>query len=290
MDSDIKPNNEESRLPEKETVHLVDVKLRKQLRNINADAGDLELKEKERVVIETENGPLLATVMSTANYKAALKCKKRIFPKILRKADNDDLRQEELNIRMEREYSQICRQKIQKYELPMKLVDVEIMPDGSKVVFFFVSENRVDFRSLVKELASDLRTRIEMRQIGARSEAQRLGGIGCCGRELCCTTFLQKFCPVTVKMTKEQGLPLDPEKISGVCGRLMCCLAFEYETYVELKKGLPKVGKRIKTPQGAGKIKQINIVSRKISVELEDGIFYDMDIEAYRPEMLLKKK
>jgi len=242
MDKDNKTN--ESSTPETKEINLIDIKFRKQLRNINANAGDLDLRENDRVVIETEIGPMLATVISMASYKFNLKCKNRVFPKVMRKADEDDFRQEELNIRMEREYSQICQQKIRKYDLPMKLVDVEIMPDGSKVVFYFVSENRVDFRSLVKELASDLRTRIEMRQIGARSEAQRIGGIGCCGRELCCTTFLQKFCPVTVKMTKEQGLPLDPEKISGVCGRLMCCLAFEYETYVELKKGLPKVGKK----------------------------------------------
>jgi len=289
MDKDNK-KTKESRTPETKEINLIDIKFRKQLRNINANAGDLDLRENDRVVIETEIGPMLATVISMASYKFNLKCKSRVFPKVLRKADEDDFRQEELNIRMEREYSQICQQKIQKYNLPMKLVDVEIMPDGSKVVFYFVSENRVDFRSLVKELASDLRTRIEMRQIGARSEAQRIGGIGCCGRELCCTKFLQKFCPVTVKMTKEQGLPLDPEKISGVCGRLMCCLAFEYETYVELKKGLPKVGKKITTPQGVGKIKQINIVSKKISVELEDGLFYEMKIEDYKPEMLVKKK
>jgi cell fate regulator YaaT (PSP1 superfamily) len=261
MSSDTKEVNESS-VPGKKDMNIIDVKFRKQLRNINADAGELELKEGDRVAIETEGGPMLATVVSKVSYKFNLKCKKRVLSKVLRMADKDDDRQEELNIRMEGEYSQICQQKIQKYELPMKLVDVSIMPDGSKVVFYFVSENRVDFRSLVKELASDLRTRIEMRQIGARSEAQKIGGIGCCGRELCCTTFLQKFCPVTVKMTKEQGLPLDPEKISGVCGRLMCCLAYEYETYVELKKGLPKVGKRIQTPQGAGKIKYINIVSK----------------------------
>ena len=289
MSSDTKEVNERS-VPEKKDMNIIDVKFRKQLRNINADAGELELKEGDRVAIETEGGPMLATVVSKVSYKFNLKCKKRVFPKVLRMADKDDDRQEELNIRMEGEYSQICQQKIQKYKLPMKLVDVEIMPDGSKVVFYFVSENRVDFRSLVKELASDLRTRIEMRQIGARSEAQKIGGIGCCGRELCCTTFLQKFCPVTVKMTKEQGLPLDPEKISGVCGRLMCCLAYEYETYVELKKGLPKVGKRIQTPQGAGKVKYINIVSKKISVELDDGLFYEMKTYDYKPDMLIKKK
>ena len=289
MSSDTKEVNESS-VPEKKDMNIIDVKFRKKLRNINADAGELKLKEGDRVAIETEGGPMLATVVSKVSYKFNLKCKKRVFPKVLRMADKDDDRQEELNIRMEGEYSQICQQKIQKYKLPMKLVDVEIMPDGSKVVFYFVSENRVDFRSLVKELASDLRTRIEMRQIGARSEAQKIGGIGCCGRELCCTTFLQKFCPVTVKMTKEQGLPLDPEKISGVCGRLMCCLAYEYETYVELKKGLPKVGKRIQTPQGAGKVKYINIVSKKISVELDDGLFYEMKTYDYKPDMLIKKK
>jgi cell fate regulator YaaT (PSP1 superfamily) len=289
MSSDTKEVNNSS-VPEKKDINIIDVKFRKQLRNINADAGELELKEGDRVVIETQGGPMLATVVSKASYKFNSKCKKRVFSKVLRMADKDDDRQEKLNIRMEGEYSQICQQKIQKYKLPMKLVDVEIMPDGSKVIFYFVSENRVDFRSLVKELASDLRTRIEMRQIGARSEAQKIGGIGCCGRELCCTTFLQKFCPVTVKMTKEQGLPLDPEKISGVCGRLMCCLAYEYETYVELKKGLPKVGKRIQTPQGAGKVKYINIVSKKISVELDDGLFYEMKTDDYKPDMLIKKK
>ena len=289
MSSDTKEVNESS-LPEKKDMNIIDVKFRKKLRNINADAGELKLKEGDRVAIETEGGPMLATVVSKVSYKFNLKCKKRVFPKVLRMADKDDDRQEELNIRMEGEYSQICQQKIQKYKLPMKLVDVEIMPDGSKVVFYFVSENRVDFRSLVKELASDLRTRIEMRQIGARSEAQKIGGIGCCGRELCCTTFLQKFCPVTVKMTKEQGLPLDPEKISGVCGRLMCCLAYEYETYVELKKGLPKVGKKIQTPQGPGKVKYINIVSKKISVELDDGLFYEMKTYDYKTDMLIKKK
>jgi cell fate regulator YaaT (PSP1 superfamily) len=152
-----------------------------------------------------------------------------------------------------------------------------------------VAENRIDFRSLVKELAGDLRTRIEMRQIGARSEAQRTGGIGCCGRELCCTGFLHKFAPVTVRMTKEQGLPLDPEKISGVCGRLMCCLAYEYENYVELKQGLPKIGKKVKTQHGIGKIRQINVISKKISIELEDGVIVEIKTEDYSPDMLVKK-
>ncbi len=270
--------------------NIVGVKMRKQLQPIDADAAGLDMQIDDKVMVETKNGPTLGTIVPRPAYKRCISCNKKNYPKILRKAEDADMRQEELNIRMERDYFQVCQNKIQKHKLPMKLVDVEIVPDGSKVVFLFVAENRVDFRQLVKELAADLRTRIEMRQIGARSEAQRIGGIGCCGRELCCAGFLQKFCPVTVKMTKEQGLPLDPEKISGVCGRLMCCLSYEYDTYVKLKQGLPKVGKRIKTEKGPGKIRQINIISKKIVVELEDGMFVDMAIEDYKPEMLIKQQ
>jgi len=268
--------------------NFVRIKLRKSIKQIDADAGDLELSEHDRVVVETGAGPIVGTVVPHVGHVCARLLTDKKLPKVLRMAESDDIRQEELNIRMERDYFQICLKKIDKHNLPMKLVDVEIVPDGSKVVFFFVSESRVDFRALVKELAADLRTRIEMRQIGARSEAQNIGGIGCCGRELCCTMFLKKFCPVTVKMTKEQGLPLDPEKISGVCGRLMCCLSYEFDTYVEMKKGLPKIGKKINTPQGIGRIRQINVLSKKITLEMEDGVTADMNIDEYTPDMLIK--
>ncbi len=240
---------------------IINVKLRKRPRATRADAGELQVAVGDRVLVETPDGISLADVMPRSGYAEACACSNSELEKVVGFAEDTDIRQEELNIRMERDYFQLCQKKIARHDLPMKLVDVEIVPDGTKVVFYFVAENRVDFRQLVKELASDLRTRIEMRQIGARSEAQRIGAIGCCGRELCCSTFLQKFAPVTVKMTKEQGLPLDPEKISGVCGRLMCCLAYEYDCYVDMRKGLPKIGKRIQTPQGLGKIKQINVLS-----------------------------
>ncbi|MFC1591826.1 stage 0 sporulation family protein [Thermodesulfobacteriota bacterium] len=269
--------------------NIIGVKLRKQLRPIEATAGELTFQTGDKVMIETKNGPTLGTVIPRPAYKCSLKRERGNYSKVLGMAEEADLRQEELNIRMERDYYQVCKKKILKHKLPMKMVEVEIVTDGSKVVFYFVAENRVDFRQLVKELAADLRTRIEMRQIGARSEAQKIGGLGCCGRDLCCANFLKKFAPVTVRMTKEQGLPLDPEKISGVCGRLMCCLAYEYETYVELKQGLPKVGKRIKTPKGAGKIKQINIITKKITVDLEDGVLLELPIEEYTPDMLIKK-
>ncbi|MEI6126009.1 MAG: regulatory iron-sulfur-containing complex subunit RicT [Pseudomonadota bacterium] len=265
------------------------VKFRKKLKPVEADSAALELSIEDKVIVETENGPMLGTLVPRVSYKCMLPEKSIFCHRILRKAEDADLRQEELNIRMERDYSQVCQRKIKEQNLPMKLVEVEIETDGSKVVFYFVSENRVDFRSLVKDLAGELRTRIEMRQIGARTEAQKKGGIGCCGKELCCTTFLQKFCPVTVKMTKEQGLPLDPEKISGVCGRLMCCLAYEYDTYVELREGLPKIGKKIMTPHGQGRIKQINVIARNIVIELEDGVLFDLSTEDYNPEMLVKQ-
>lgn len=267
---------------------IIAVKIRKQVRPIEAELGDLQAQSGDRVVVETKAGPAVGVVLPRDAHACLPAIANRVVPKILRLAEEADVRQEELNIRMERDYFKICHQKIEKHQLPMKMVDVDIDPDGSKVIFFFVAESRVDFRVLVKELASDLRTRIEMRQIGARSEAQRCGGLGCCGRELCCMGFLQNFCPVTVKMTKEQGLPLDPEKISGVCGRLMCCLAYEYDTYVELKQGLPKVGKRIVTPQGAGRVRQVNIMTKKILVELEDGAIVELKTDDFNADMLVK--
>jgi len=268
---------------------VVGVKLRKRPRAGRADAGELQVKVGDRVLVETPDGVTLADVVPCPGHMRCCASTTAALEKIIGFAEDSDFRQEELNIRMERDYFQLCQKKIARHGLQMKLVDVEIVPDGTKVVFFFVAENRVDFRQLVKELASELRTRIEMRQIGARSEAQRIGAIGCCGRELCCSTFLQKFAPVTVKMTKEQGLPLDPEKISGVCGRLMCCLAYEYDCYVDMRKGLPKIGKRIQTPQGSGKIKQINVLSRSMLIEMDNGSMTDLGIEDFSPEMLIKK-
>jgi cell fate regulator YaaT (PSP1 superfamily) len=262
------------------------IKLRKQRRIFDCDAGELRLNIGDKIIVETESGQQLGVVVARPAHRCCAASSSPAANKVLRKAEQIDIRQEELNILKEREYAQVCRKKIVEYNLPMKLINVEIVPDGSKIIFFFTAENRVDFRSLVKELAADLRTRIEMRQIGARNEAQILGGIGCCGRELCCTSFLHQFCPVTIKMTKEQGLALDPAKISGVCGRLMCCLSYEYETYAELKKNLPKIGKRITTSQGTGKIRQVNVITQKILIEMEDGHIIEMNADEFKPEML----
>jgi len=194
---------------------IVGVKVRKRAIPLDADCGELDVRHDDKVVVDLDGVPTVGTVVPPIRYKRMIPDSARVCVRIIRKAEDTDLRQEELNIRMERDYFSACQKKIHEQHLEMKLVDVAIEADGSKAVFFFVAENRVDFRQLVKELATELRMRIEMRQIGARSEAQRVGGLGCCGRELCCTTFLRKFCPVTVRMTKEQGLPLDPEKISA---------------------------------------------------------------------------
>jgi len=263
---------------------VVGIKLRKHKRVFECAAGVLQLSIGDKVIVNTEAGAQLGTVVPRPSYRCQMQ-RSANTGKVLRKAEDIDIRQEELNIRKEREYTQACRKKMIEHKLPMKLINVEIVPDGSKIIFSFTAENRVDFRTLVKELAADLRTRIEMRQIGARNEAQILGGIGCCGRELCCTSFLHSFCPVTIKMTKEQGLALDPAKISGVCGRLMCCLAYEYETYAELKKNLPKVGKKITTSHGPGKIRQVNVITKKISIEMEDGRIIEMTTDQFKPEM-----
>ncbi len=265
------------------------IKIRNLYRPVFADCKDMDLKKDDKVVVETEKGELMGRVLFFFPGDLLCLSDKTELPKIIRKADEDDLRQEDLNERMEKDYFKACKKKIEKHELPMKLVDVEIEADGSKVIFYFTADNRIDFRALVKELAGDFRTRIEMRQIGARSETQKFGGLGCCGRSLCCASFLSDFKTITVKMTKEQNLPLDPEKISGVCGRLMCCLAYEYETYVALKDGLPKLGKKIRTPKGIGKVKHINVISNKISVELEDSVVVNINIDKYKPEMLVKE-
>jgi cell fate regulator YaaT (PSP1 superfamily) len=153
----------------------------------------------------------------------------------------------------------------------MTLVDVESFFDGSKIIFYFYADGRVDFRELVKDLVKRLHTRVELRQIGVRNKAKMIGGIGPCGRELCCATFLREFHSVSVKMAKEQNLSLNPTKISGVCGRLMCCLKYEYNDYVEMKKGIPKLGKRITTPEGEGKVVRQNVMEQRLVVALDDG-------------------
>ncbi len=198
---------------------------------------------------------------------------------IVRKATDDDLKIRKENEAMEKEARQFCLDKIRERELPMKLIDVECLFDKSQIIFYFTAESRVDFRELVKDLVQRFKIRIELRQIGARHEARMVKGLGICGREVCCANLIPNLDRVSVKMAKEQSVSLNPEKISGLCGRLMCCLAFEYDVYQNMKKDIPKCGKVINTAEGRGKIIRQNIFKGEIVVELENGKEITVNIE-----------
>lgn len=190
---------------------------------------------------------------------------------ILRKASPEDLKQINENKKEAKDAMKTCARKVREYKLPMKLVDAEYSFDRKKIIFYFTAEGRIDFRELVKDLAKVFKIRIEMRQIGVRDEARLFGGVGPCGQTLCCVRFLKNFEAVSMKMAKTQRLPLTSGKISGICGRLMCCLFYEYKTYRDLSKGLPKDGQIIDTPQGKGKVVSVNVLKRLVHVALEDG-------------------
>ena len=189
--------------------------------------------------------------------------------KIIRIANESDIKKLKENKRKEREAFNICLKKINKHKLDMKLIDVEYTFDNNKILFYFTAEGRVDFRELVKDLASVFRTRIELRQIGVRDESKIIGGLGICGRPFCCSSFLGEFQPVSIKMAKEQGLSLNPTKISGTCGRLMCCLKYEQEAYTELLKKTPKIGAIVDTPEGRGVIIDQNLLTGKLTVRMD---------------------
>ncbi len=205
-------------------------------------AGDTELRPGDRVIVETERGKSIGTVIKGP---IDMEVVPDGLKNILRKAQPEDILAAEGNASREKEAFDFCLARIKERGMDMKLVRVEYLFDGSKAIFYFTADGRVDFRELVKDLAHTFHTRIEMRQIGVRDEAKMVGGIGICGRELCCSSFLRDFEPVSVKMAKEQNLALNPTKISGQCGRLLCCLGYEYETYCSLRKCLPKCGKRV---------------------------------------------
>jgi len=234
------------------------------------NAEDLSLEAGESVIVDTEKGMALGKVLSPPHEK-----ERRLLlktpRKVIRKAAPEDLEQLEKNKQLEKDAFQFCLQKVKEKGLNMKLVKTEMLLDRSKMLFYFTAEKRVDFRELVRDLAAEFKMRIEMRQIGVRDEAKMVCGLGCCGRELCCASYLNRFDLVSVKMAKEQNLALNPTKISGICGRLMCCLAFEYQTYQELKRDLPKVGKHIVTKSGKGKIIRQNVLNQTVTVELEEG-------------------
>ncbi len=234
------------------------------------DPGAFVLHPGDSVIVETKQGLGLGIVAVVPAVVEDLP-EGQVLKKIFRMATEDDLMQVETNLETEKKALAFCQTCIKKLGLSMNLFAVENAFDGSKLTFFFTSESRVDFRQLVKLLVKELGTRIEMRQVGIRNQAKLCGGIGRCGREICCSTFLDKFGPVSIRMAKEQCLSLNPTKISGQCGRLMCCLTYEYETYRALRSELPKIGKIVMTPKGEGKVIRHNPIRCRIAVRLEDG-------------------
>jgi cell fate regulator YaaT (PSP1 superfamily) len=182
----------------------------------------------------------------------------------------NDMRQHDRNIDKENASYHLCKDRIEQLKLPMKLVKVEYLHGGNKAVFYFSAEGRIDFRELVRDLARRLHTRIEMRQIGVRDASRMLGGIGACGIQLCCSTYLREFQPVSIRMAKEQNLVLNPQKVSGVCGRLLCCLTYEDKTYREASKNMPKMGRLVTTPDGQGRVRDRDVLNRRVRVQLEE--------------------
>ena len=228
--------------------------------------GKYKIHAGDKVIVETARGVEFGSVVSGIREVEDEKIQQPLKP-VIRIATADDIRREEKNREKEKEAFEICLEKIRKHGLEMKLIDAEYTFDNNKVLFYFTADGRIDFRELVKDLASVFRTRIELRQIGVRDETKIRGGIGICGRELCCHTYLSEFAPVSIKMAKEQNLSLNPTKISGVCGRLMCCLKNEQETYEYLNRKLPGVGDSVSTPENLkGEVTAVNVLRQMVKV------------------------
>ncbi|MDE6607015.1 MAG: stage 0 sporulation family protein [Lachnospiraceae bacterium] len=252
------------------------------------DPLKLDIKKGDNVIVETARGIEFGTVVGEPKEIEDDKVIQPLKP-VLRVATEKDKEQEAANKVKEKDAFKICLEKIKKHNLEMKLIDAEYTFDNNKVLFYFTADGRIDFRELVKDLASVFRTRIELRQIGVRDETKILGGIGICGRPLCCHTHLSEFVPVSIKMAKEQNLSLNPTKISGVCGRLMCCLKHEEETYEELNRKLPNVGDFVTTDDGLkGEVQSVNVLRQlvKVIVEIND----EKEIHEYKVGQLRFKR
>ena len=245
--------------------------------------GELELQKGDQVIVETARGLEFGEVVIAPRQVEETEVVQPLRS-VLRQATPADLEQVAANRQKEKEAFAICQQKIQEHGLPMKLIDVEFTFDISKIIFYFTADGRVDFRELVKDLASIFRTRIELRQIGVRDEAKILGGLGCCGRPICCVTFMGDFDPVSIRMAKEQNLSLNPTKISGLCGRLMCCLRYENEAYEDARRRLPHCGATVQTPAGCGRVTGINILKERVTVEIPEQGKLEFPLEAIEGE------
>lgn len=266
--------------------NVVSVRFKKAGRSYYFDPGDLTINMGDCVVVETaqgvEVGEVVFPIREILDEQVVSPLKR-----VLRIANEEDLARLASNVTKQEEAFIICEEKIIAHQLEMKLVEVEASFDGSKIIFFFTANGRVDFRELVKDLASVFRTRIELRQIGVRDEAKMLGGLGPCGRQNCCGAFLEDFQPVSIKMAKEQNLSLNPTKISGLCGRLMCCLKYEQNHYEETRKRMPRVGKDVITPDGRGVVLDVNVLKEKLRVRVSTNE-RNYEIKDYDEEQVRK--
>lgn len=249
---------------------VVGIKFKSSGKIYDFDCGPFVLDVDDKVIVTTEHG-LGYGIVASAPVPVSERKSKSPLKKVFRLATEEDARRLEKNSKLEKEAFDFCMKQVEQLKLEMNLFSVESTFDANKLTFFFTAEGRVDFRQLVKNLVKEFRLKIEMRQVGIRNQAKMCGGIGRCGRELCCSSFIEKFEPISIRMAKEQGLSLNPTKISGLCGRLMCCLTFENSTYKHLKKEIPKLGKIITTPRGSGKVIRQNVIRSLVTVRLEDG-------------------
>jgi cell fate regulator YaaT (PSP1 superfamily) len=266
-----RPPVEENRKKERLTSHYK-VQFRPAEQLWSAATRLHELQKAEVVMVQTDHGLEPARVLAIVPLWPAREPSKETLPfTIVRRATRDEAAKYEKIGDMEHNAFRLCSELIEKLKLPMNLVKVERFFNGGKIIFYFTAESRVDFRELVKNLVQEFRTRVEMRQIGVRHETKMLGGLGCCGRELCCSSFIQNFESVSIKMAKEQNLPLNPAKISGACNRLLCCLNYEYKTYKSIRKHMPKVGKKITLNGLQYKVRQHNVLKESIIVSSDEG-------------------
>jgi len=256
---------------------VVGVRFKRAGRIYYFDPGNIDLEVNDYVVVETSRGEELGCVAIAPNQVLESDVVKPLKP-VLRKAEPEEVERVEEFEDREREALVECGEMIAGLELPMKLLSAEYSLDGSHLTFFFSAAERVDFRELVRRLASRFKVRVELRQVGARDEAKLIGGFGRCGRPLCCMSFLSEFAPISIKMAKEQGLPLNPMKISGICGRLLCCLAFENEQYHCMKEKMPKDGQKVTTAMGAARVVGSNPLKETVLVELESEVSVELPL------------
>ena len=262
---------------------MIEVVFKGERKEIYENPQEFPFKVSDFVIVEAEKGEDLGIINQIGSRLERKKADK-VIRNVVRKPSRQDMDRYYNNFRKEKDAYKVCRKKISEHGLDMKLVGVEYQFDGNKITFYFTADQRVDFRELVKELASIYKVRIELRQIGVRDEAKRIGGYGTCGRKLCCTTFLKEFEPITTQCAKEQNLPLNPQKLSGLCGRLLCCLMYEREFYREQNKKLPAIGTKFKMPNGLALVIELDVFNEQVTLRMPDDTyakFAAIDLEKY---------